>query len=333
MVACEERRLKAVRHGMDCGVEFALAVRPAPHGSALPRGVRRLLRAYLSSTGKSGVWLFDSGANLVIVPLGDPAIIRILDDKPPSVATANGSVSGKYVIVCTPFGAVRGAALPNSPRLLPMFLAVKAGCKVVWEDTRTVSLFLPGGKLVRLNAANGIPLIPPDADWSDVCGALVARPALTTNSINCGSGGDETPHNPADSAEPNPCDEGSVSQMCSQHSKAGPEPAAVSRPHGRRCADGTVTGSAGDESVQAADVQHDSASHRRCHAGTTPWRSQAPEETGFSPRKSSLLTLKKQPSHAVGGSFLQATPLVRDELVMLRRLITKLAKVRERGSQ
>ena len=265
LVACEERRHRAVRCGMHDTNEFALVVRATERGAALPRSVRRRILAYSSRTGRSDVWLLDSGANLIIVPVGDPAILQFLDEPAPKISTANGQIAGRYAIVATPFGKVRGAVLPNSPRLLPMVLAVKAGCKVTWETPHSVVLQLHSGKEVSLSAASGIPLITPTSDWSGECKALSADLSPMTHTSPLTNGGNiDATEGERGAANPVRLGNADRSLKCSQHSEA-PSGGlnAVSRPHGRQRADddGRTAGKTGP--VQAATVHSDDAVRRR----------------------------------------------------------------------
>ena len=79
--------------------------------------------------------MVDSGANVVVVPEGDPSIIphNILDgpQRVTTLWTANNSIEVPIVKIRTPIGILEGLVSPNSPRLLPGNLfdeIASAGC-------------------------------------------------------------------------------------------------------------------------------------------------------------------------------------------------------------
>lgn len=65
-------------------------------------------------------WLADTGANVVCVSPGDPAIVRTLYDRPPSkLGTSGGPISAQPTLIRTPFGVFEGLVASGSPRLFP----------------------------------------------------------------------------------------------------------------------------------------------------------------------------------------------------------------------
>ena len=90
----------------------------------------RAQRAHAAHAGSvpRRFWLLDSGANCVVVPEGDPDILRVIRSSGPvSLQTSAGKVQVVQCLVRTPLGCLPGLISPGSPRLLPMGLLRKRG--------------------------------------------------------------------------------------------------------------------------------------------------------------------------------------------------------------
>ena len=108
--------------------------------------------AKLSST--AGAWILDSGANIVVVPPGDPAIIPGSSGEPRSLTTAVGRAVGTQARVTTPFGNFHGMVLDGSPRLLPMSIIANSGF-VRWRGTKIYGRYR--GRPLSLRVVHGTP--------------------------------------------------------------------------------------------------------------------------------------------------------------------------------
>ena len=107
-------------------------------------------------------WLVDSGANVIVVPPGDPLIRAILGTNR-KLNTAQGPVETAVVSVETPFGVLPGLASPGSPRLLPMGLFHDYDLFVDWrhKNRALVRCVQSGTALHVLDVVDGTPVCSP----------------------------------------------------------------------------------------------------------------------------------------------------------------------------
>ena len=129
-------------------------------------GKHRLGKALTFGRLKSVAWMVDSGANIVVVPEGDPAIIRVTN-KDTRLQTAQGVVDVRGALIQTPVGIVEGVVSKGSPRLLPDDVLRLHG----WDYRRHgEKAFLVSSSdenvRVQIRCESGCPIIPWDGPLS-----------------------------------------------------------------------------------------------------------------------------------------------------------------------
>ena len=142
------------------------------HFAACPTRVLLLVSAFLgqtfafaSATERSRLlwaWLLDSGANIAVVPEGDPAIVRMLPDEDPvSLRTSGGAALGKVCFIKTPIGNMRGLCVPSSPRIIPMWKVREEGF-FHWDKGKKPKAGFRG-RLLPLFCVDGLPFVQDEA--------------------------------------------------------------------------------------------------------------------------------------------------------------------------
>ena len=138
------------------------------HSFHLMRFARRPreFRALFTAASRKGIrlWLVDSGADIVVVPPKDPAIMCVSEHASVRLATASGTVVVPLARVMTPFGSVIGAISPNSPRLLPTALLAEMGACLEVLGPRSARLVADGRRqtlwsTVQLDVPRSTPVL------------------------------------------------------------------------------------------------------------------------------------------------------------------------------
>ena len=116
-------------------------------------------RALTVGRKNSVAWIVDSGANIVVVPTADPAIVRLLPSKS-QLRTAHGVVQVQHAVIRTPVGDCKGVVSAGSPRLMPDDVLKQKG----WDYRRYGKhVFLvsstDSSRRVRIQREGGCPII------------------------------------------------------------------------------------------------------------------------------------------------------------------------------
>ena len=116
-------------------------------------GAPQALAARLS---KASSWVLDSGANVVIVPPGDPCIVRKCSGEPGASLLVAGDVlhNVSWAIIKTPIGELKGLLVPDAPRLMPMYKVAEGG-GVCWRG-KTITAD-HGGKQLKVRIVDNTP--------------------------------------------------------------------------------------------------------------------------------------------------------------------------------
>ena len=120
---------------------------------------KRVRRALTAGRKHSIAWIVDSGANIVVVPTADPAIIRLLPSTS-QLRTAHGVVQVQHALIKTPVGDCKGVVSEGSPRLMPDDVLKQKG----WDYRRYGKhVFLvsstDSSRRVRIQTEGGCPII------------------------------------------------------------------------------------------------------------------------------------------------------------------------------
>ena len=100
-------------------------------------------------------WILDSGANVVCVPEGDPAIVKLIEGHLTTVSTASGIVQARRARIRTPVGVHMGLVL-DSPRLLPMWKIADGG-RILWRGIRVTASHR--GRQLPISVREGCPVL------------------------------------------------------------------------------------------------------------------------------------------------------------------------------
>ena len=120
---------------------------------------KRLRRALTAGRKNTVAWIVDSGANIVVVPTADPAIVRLLPSMS-QLRTAHGVVQVQHAVIRTPVGDCKGVVSAGSPRLMPDDVLKQKG----WDYRRYGKhVFLvsssDSSRRVRIQREGGCPII------------------------------------------------------------------------------------------------------------------------------------------------------------------------------
>ena len=120
---------------------------------------KRVRRALTMGRKNSVAWIVDTGANIVVVPTADPAIIRTLPSTS-QLRTAHGIVQVQHALIKTPVGECKGVVSAGSPRLMPDIVLKQKG----WDYRRYGKhAFLvssaDSSRRVRIQTEAGCPII------------------------------------------------------------------------------------------------------------------------------------------------------------------------------
>ena len=160
---------------------------------------KRVRRALTAGRKNTVAWIVDSGANIVVVPTADPAIVRLLPTSS-QLRTAHGIVKVQHAVIRTPVGDCKGVVSAGSPRLMPDDVLKQKG----WDYRRYGKhVFLvsstDSSRRVRIQREGGCPIITNEQLFQpDVKGAsggetsaildqgLIAGGAAIEGSAGCG---------------------------------------------------------------------------------------------------------------------------------------------------
>ena len=128
-----------------------------PHATS-PETALYAQKADWSHAFRAGYWIVDSGANTVVCPPDDPAIIkRITGDT--SLTVTGGVVAAQAALVRTPLGIRVGALIAHSCRIIPM---AEFGENGQYSWINGVVTAIHQGVTVPLSVSNRIPYLSDD---------------------------------------------------------------------------------------------------------------------------------------------------------------------------
>ena len=133
--------------------EFGRELRPALE----PLAFRTVLGSMAVSALWRLAWLLDSGANITVVPPGDPSIVEESPSDQQDLGTSGGVVQAWLGKARSPLGVVGCLVSPGSPRIVPMHDVAKTG-SFYWAGSGEPVVEL-AGKTLRCKVSRKIPYI------------------------------------------------------------------------------------------------------------------------------------------------------------------------------
>ncbi|MDE0827941.1 MAG: reverse transcriptase domain-containing protein [Vicinamibacterales bacterium] len=133
------------------------------------------MHAHIVRARRAKKWLIDTGANIVVVPTGDPMILPETVRPGGSLNTAAGGVTCEYAHIRTPFGLCEGMVCSGSPRLLPWGLFHFCALELRWPHDADAFVILPDNTKRIFPIVDGIPTCPDGEQIADARETLARR--------------------------------------------------------------------------------------------------------------------------------------------------------------